>query len=79
MSGRGAGGHHRSGEHAGVHAHRRAAPESVPTAVLTVSDTRTPETDTGGNLVVELLEGGGQVETHDRRRVALRHFDPPRR
>jgi molybdenum cofactor biosynthesis protein B len=31
----------------------------VPTAVLTVSDTRTLETDTGGALVAELLEAAG--------------------
>jgi molybdenum cofactor biosynthesis protein B len=31
----------------------------VPSAVLTVSDTRTLETDSGGALAVELLEGAG--------------------
>jgi molybdenum cofactor biosynthesis protein B len=31
----------------------------VPTAVVTVSDTRTRETDTGGALAAELLEGAG--------------------
>ena len=41
------------------HAHHRAAPASVPTAVVTVSDTRSLETDTGGALVVELLEAAG--------------------
>jgi molybdenum cofactor biosynthesis protein B len=41
------------------HHHRRAAPAQVPTAVITVSDTRTLETDTGGARVVELLEGRG--------------------
>ena len=43
----------------GLHDHRRAAPARVPTAVLTVSDTRTVETDTGGALVAELLAGAG--------------------
>jgi molybdenum cofactor biosynthesis protein B len=43
----------------GLHGHRRAAPASVPCAVLTVSDTRTLETDTGGALVAELLAGAG--------------------
>jgi len=43
----------------GHHHHRRAAPGSVATVVVTVSDTRTPETDTGGALVAELLEGAG--------------------
>jgi molybdenum cofactor biosynthesis protein B len=39
-----------------VHHHRRAAPRRVPTAVLTVSDTRSLETDTGGAAVAALLE-----------------------
>ena len=30
-------------------------------AVLTISDTRTLETDTGGNAIVSLLEGNGHV------------------
>jgi molybdenum cofactor biosynthesis protein B len=42
------------------HHHRQAAPEDVPTAVVTVSDTRTLETDTGGLLVAELLGSAGQ-------------------
>ena len=46
-------------ESGGVHQHRRTAPAQVPCAVITVSDTRTVETDQGGALVVELLEGGG--------------------
>jgi molybdenum cofactor biosynthesis protein B len=37
------------------HHHRKDAVTSVPTAVVTVSDTRTLETDTGGGLVTELL------------------------
>lgn len=41
------------------HHHRRDAPEQVPTAVITVSDTRSLETDTGGALVVEHLEKAG--------------------
>lgn len=45
------------------HHHREAAPEQVPTAVVTVSDTRTLETDTGGALVEELLRGAGQPVT----------------
>jgi molybdenum cofactor biosynthesis protein B len=35
----------------------------VPTAVITVSDTRTLETDTGGALVVEFLLGAGHELT----------------
>lgn len=41
------------------HHHRKAAPASVPTFVVTVSDTRTKETDTGGALVEELLQAAG--------------------
>ncbi len=43
----------------GSHHHRRDAPDHVPTAVITVSDTRTLETDTGGALVVQQLEQAG--------------------
>ena len=43
----------------GLGAHRAAAATAVPTAVLTVSDTRTLETDTGGALAAELLAGAG--------------------
>lgn len=43
----------------GIHRHRAAAPANVPTAVVTVSDTRTLETDTGGALVAELLAKAG--------------------
>ena len=45
--------------HGGLAGHRRDAPASVPTAILTVSDTRTLETDTGGALAAELLAGAG--------------------
>jgi molybdopterin adenylyltransferase len=45
-----------------VHQHREAAPESVRVAVLTISDTRTRETDTGGDVVEEtMLEAGHEV------------------
>jgi molybdenum cofactor biosynthesis protein B len=43
------------------HHHRRAAVSSVATTVISVSDTRTLETDKGGALVAELLEGEGHV------------------
>ena len=43
----------------GAHHHRKQAPAQVPTAVITVSDTRTLETDTGGALVAERLEAAG--------------------
>jgi len=39
--------------------HRAEAPHSVCCAVVTVSDTRTLQTDTGGQTVVDLLTGAG--------------------
>ena len=42
-----------------AHHHRRDAPAEVPTAVVTVSDTRTLESDTGGALAAELLLAAG--------------------
>lgn len=39
--------------------HKSDAPPRIRLAVITVSDTRTFETDTGGALVVELLEAAG--------------------
>ncbi len=42
-----------------VHQHRDAAPEYVRVAALTISDTRTPEDDTGGDTIQELLENAG--------------------
>jgi molybdenum cofactor biosynthesis protein B len=45
-------------------AHRAASPSSVRCAVLTISDTRTLATDTGGAAIIALLEGKGhQVVT----------------
>lgn len=44
---------------AGVEAHRAAAPESVRCAVLTVSDTRTPDNDASGGLIRETLKLAG--------------------
>ena len=41
------------------HHHRKASAVSVSVAVITVSDTRTHETDTGGALVADLLAGAG--------------------
>ncbi len=35
--------------------------EPLAVAVLTVSDTRTPETDTSGDLLVQRLEGAGHT------------------
>ena len=48
-------------EESGLAHHRRAAPSAVACAVVTVSDTRTLETDTGGALVAELLEAAGHA------------------
>ena len=50
-------------------AHRAAAPRTIRCAVVTVSDTRTAETDSGGGAIVELLEQAG----HD---VAARTIVP---
>jgi molybdenum cofactor biosynthesis protein B len=49
--------------------HRASSPEDVACAVVTVSDTRTVETDTGGQLVCELLAAAGV-------RVAARQIVP---
>ena len=39
--------------------HRATSPTALRCAVITVSDTRTLETDTGGQTVVDLLSGAG--------------------
>ena len=39
--------------------HREHSPASVSVHVITVSDTRTLDTDTSGQLIVELLEAAG--------------------
>jgi molybdenum cofactor biosynthesis protein B len=41
--------------------HKSHAPASVACYVLTVSDSRTPETDSGGRTIRELLEGAGHT------------------
>jgi molybdenum cofactor biosynthesis protein B len=43
--------------------HKAKAPASVGCYVLTVSDTRTSETDTSGRAIRELVEGAGHVVT----------------
>jgi len=45
----------------GVADHRKAAVAFVRCFVLTISDTRTTDTDTGGRAIVELLEAAGHV------------------
>jgi molybdenum cofactor biosynthesis protein B len=42
-----------------VQQHRDAAPESVGCVVVTVSDTRTPDTDTSGRIMRERLAAAG--------------------
>ena len=46
-----------------VSEHKREAPGSIGCFVLTVSDTRTPETDTSGRAIRDLLAGAGHVVT----------------
>ncbi|HEY5617921.1 MAG TPA: molybdenum cofactor synthesis domain-containing protein [Vicinamibacterales bacterium] len=43
--------------------HKAQAPASVACYVLTVSDSRTPDSDTGGRAIRDLLEGAGHVVT----------------
>jgi molybdenum cofactor biosynthesis protein B len=43
--------------------HRCDSPKTVRCAVVTISDTRTLETDRGGLLIVELLSAGGHEIT----------------
>ncbi len=46
--------------------HRQEAPQVAGCAVITVSDTRTIETDTGGQTVVDLLtEAGHQIHRRE--------------
>jgi molybdenum cofactor biosynthesis protein B len=44
-----------------VDEHRAASPNQVACAVVTVSDTRTLQTDRGGALVVEMLQAAGHM------------------
>lgn len=44
-----------------VQQHRDQSPAVIRCAVITLSDTRTLETDTGGGLLCELLEAAGHV------------------
>src|SRR5919205_2452906 len=41
--------------------HKDQAPERIGCAIVTVSDTRTPETDTSGALIRERLESAGHT------------------
>jgi molybdenum cofactor biosynthesis protein B len=44
-----------------VSAHKAEAPASIRCYVLTVSDTRTPQTDASGRAIRDLLEGAGHL------------------
>lgn len=44
-----------------VREHKADAPATVGCYVLTVSDTRTPDTDTSGRAIRDLLEGAGHL------------------
>lgn len=57
-----------------VQQHREAAPDRVQVAVVTVSDSRTRENDTGGDTAEELFRGAGHEVVH---REVVRD-DPPR-
>jgi len=47
-----------------VEQHREASPDRIRVAVVTVSDTRTPENDTGGDAAEELLRAAGHEVVH---------------
>ncbi len=42
-----------------VHEHKRRARANLSVGVITTSDTRTPDSDTSGRLIREMLEGAG--------------------
>jgi molybdenum cofactor biosynthesis protein B len=56
-----------------VEDHRKTAPASVRCVVITISDTRTPDTDSSGAAIAEALSGAGHT-------VVSRHIvrDDPR-
>ncbi len=51
--------HHSPYHSESTHEHKSESPKSIAISVVTVSDTRTLETDTGGAQIVELLEAAG--------------------
>jgi molybdenum cofactor biosynthesis protein B len=51
----------RSHQPTSVEQHRQEAPSTVRCMIVTVSDTRTPDTDKSGSLMRELLEEAGYV------------------
>lgn len=44
-----------------VHEHKSQAPTSIPCLVITCSDTRTPETDGSGQLLMRMLKDAGHT------------------
>ena len=54
--------------------HREASPNRIRIAVLTISDTRTYETDTGGNAIVQSMQRAG----HEVARREIVRDDAPR-
>ena len=44
-----------------THQHKHAAPKTLDVAVITVSDTRTLETDSGGAQIIEQLQAAGHL------------------
>jgi len=44
-----------------VEDHRKTAPASVRCVVITISDTRTPDTDSSGGAIAEALSGAGHT------------------
>lgn len=48
------------------HAHKTGAPQSIGCAVITCSDTRTPETDTSGQFIMHVLKSKGhEIAAYD--------------
>jgi molybdenum cofactor biosynthesis protein B len=68
--------------------HKATSPATVSCYVLTISDTRTPATDTSGNAIVELLSAGGHHvagraivrddPAHIRQTILKQLYDPSR-
>jgi molybdopterin adenylyltransferase len=46
-----------------THEHKQAAPNHVHCKIITVSDTRTKDTDKSGKLMIEMLENAGHLIT----------------
>jgi molybdenum cofactor biosynthesis protein B len=53
-----------------VEQHRLEVPASVRCMIITVSDTRTVETDMSGQLIEQLLMGGGYEMVREKRQQA---------